>query len=110
MGEVRPKEDAPFFVGKAMSTPAAKAIYNTREWRRTRLEVLDRDNHRCRYCGKPARTVHHRPRLEELLRAGMSPFDHAYLFSACHHCHGIEDGILLQPTPPAKVNRFKSWL
>ena len=93
-----------------MSTLAAKAIYNTREWRRTRLEVLDRDGWKCRECGRGARTAHHKPALETLLALGVSPYDKTYIFSACHHCHGVEDGGRAHPPKPAKPNRFKRWL
>ena len=93
-----------------MSTPLAKAIYNTREWRRTRLEVLDRDGWKCRECGRSARTAHHKPALEQLLALGISPYDQTYIFTLCHHCHGVEDGQRAHPPKPAKINRFKRWL
>jgi len=95
-----------------MSTPTAKAIYNTREWVRTRLEVLDEADWKCSYCGSPARTAHHDPALETLLAQGISPYDRRFIRSACHHCHGVEDGQRSHGSKPkpAKQNRFKSWL
>jgi len=93
-----------------MSTPLAKSVYNTRAWRRARLAALERDDYRCRECGKPARTAHHRPALEVLLAAGLDPFDLAYIFALCHHCHGVEDGQRAHPRKPPKTNRFKRWL
>ena len=92
-----------------MSTAPAKSIYNTRAWRRARLACLDRDEWRCRYCGRPARTAHHNPPLEILLAAGLDPYDLACIFSACRHCHGVEDGQRAHPPKPARQNRFAPW-
>ncbi len=32
---------------------------STRQWRKTRAHVLDRDGHRCQLCGAPANHVDH---------------------------------------------------
>ena len=93
-----------------MPTPQAKAIYNTAQWKRVRLEALERDGYRCCACGAPTRVVHHQPPIEILLKQGADVFDLGYLFSLCEACHGHEDGGRAHSPKPKKANRFKSWL
>jgi hypothetical protein len=94
-----------------MSTPQAKAIYNTSRWRNvTRIEALERDGHKCRGCGCATKTVHHQPPIETLLAQGLDPFDVQWCISLCSHCNGVEDGARAHPPKPAKVNRFAPWL
>jgi 5-methylcytosine-specific restriction endonuclease McrA len=52
-------------------------------WQRLRLVILERDEHRCRWCGGPASTVDHvRP-----LVAGGQRLDPANLVAACIRCN-----------------------
>lgn len=52
-------------------------------WQRVRLVVLERDGHRCRWCGARATTVDHvRP-----LCAGGARLDPANLVAACVRCN-----------------------
>lgn len=64
--------------------------YESPLWRRTRLIVLDRDQHRCRLrlggCTGRATTVHRLPRYGTEHDGNLD----AYL-SACAHCHGVID-------------------
>ena len=59
-------------------------IYSTAEWRRVRQFVLNRDNWRCKRCGKAGRlSVHHiRP-----LGNGGSQYDPENLQAICKTCH-----------------------
>jgi 5-methylcytosine-specific restriction endonuclease McrA len=95
-----------------MSTPEAKRIYNDRRWPGTRQRAFERDGYRCRYCKRELShpTAHHKPEIEVLLAKGLDPFDEQYVYTACRHCHGIEDGERAHPPKPAKVNRFAPWL
>jgi 5-methylcytosine-specific restriction endonuclease McrA len=53
------------------------------DWQRVRLVVLERDHHRCRWCGARATTVDHvRP-----LVAGGARLDPANLVAACVGCN-----------------------
>jgi 5-methylcytosine-specific restriction endonuclease McrA len=94
----------------AMSSPLARAIYQTKRWTRASKAARERDGYRCCMCGASANTAHHRPPLEELLAAGLDPYDKTYIFTLCHHCHGVEDGGRAHPPKPAKKNRFAAWL
>lgn len=55
-------------------------------WERVRLEALDRDNWRCRKCGRAARMEvdHIRPMH---LFPGQDPYDVGGLQSLCKRCH-----------------------
>lgn len=60
------------------------AAIPSRVWERTRRRILDRDNYRCRKCGRPGRLeVHH---VTPLHRGG-APLDPANLLTLCHGCH-----------------------
>jgi 5-methylcytosine-specific restriction endonuclease McrA len=55
---------------------------STRRWRKVRVQVLERDGHRCRYCGASANTVDH---VTPLIVGGS---DHdTNLVAACDHCN-----------------------
>lgn len=58
-------------------------------WQRKRLEVLDRDEFRCRWCGDATSTLHvHHVEYE----AGKEPWDYVneLLITLCEHCHESE--------------------
>ncbi len=68
-------------------------IYESSRWRKlTRPTVLDRDGHRCVSCGaSPAETrldVAHRLPTQEILAAGLDPFDPELCETRCSRCHG----------------------
>lgn len=80
-------------------------FYHSAAWKRTRLVVLERDNHRCVTCGRHAETVHHVPSVAELTRQGRDPLDPDTCVALCHACHGSEDATR-QNAKPKRVNRF----
>lgn len=72
-------------------TPEARSFYSGSKWTRTSLE------HRkleplCRSCKKKGLTtegalVHHNPERQDLIEAGLDPYDHKYLETLCFNCH-----------------------
>ena len=66
--------------------PAKPRKGSTRQWRTTRERVLERDGHRCRYCGAPATHVDH---LVPVVRGGTD--DPENLAAACPTCN-LEKG------------------
>jgi 5-methylcytosine-specific restriction endonuclease McrA len=70
--------------------PSGK-VYADPRWRKTRLVVLERDDHTCRVCGAPATHVDHQPPVTILLARGESPFDPAYCRACCASCAGRAD-------------------
>jgi 5-methylcytosine-specific restriction endonuclease McrA len=58
---------------------------STRAWRKVRAEVLERDHHRCFYCGRPANTVDH---LKPVAQGGTDDKDN--LVAACSQCNGAK--------------------
>lgn len=58
-------------------------------WQKKRLEVLQRDNFTCVYCGDTETTLHvHHPYYKK----GASPweYDHMDLMTLCEDCHKVE--------------------
>lgn len=53
------------------------------DWELVRRFVLERDQHRCHWCGKPANTVDH----VQALADGGSRLDPANLVAACKPCN-----------------------
>lgn len=89
---------------------AVRRIYSHRRWRQvTRPAVLERDGHRCRYCGNPAPAgqaldvAHIRP-THELLAAGADVFDPDLCVAAHRRCHNanaphlVDGGVLSSQT------------
>jgi len=83
-----------------------KAIYNSPEWKATRLATLIRDDYTCSRCHKFGNTAHHKVALED----GGAPFDLANTATLCRSCHTHVDNMRLLGKGPlpyvAKVNRF----
>ena len=52
------------------------------DWAATRLQILERDNYACRYCGKDATHVDH---ILPVSRGGTN--DHENLAASCAHCN-----------------------
>jgi len=66
--------------------PAKPRKGSTRQWRNIRERVLERDGHRCRYCGAPATHVDH---LVPVVKGGR---DHeTNLAASCVTCN-LEKG------------------
>lgn len=75
-------------------TAETKSFYSSAEWTLTskyhrQKEPLCR---RCKENGKivVGELVHHNPPLEQLIKNGMNPFDHAVLETLCTSCHQKE--------------------
>jgi 5-methylcytosine-specific restriction endonuclease McrA len=83
-----------------------KRIYNSADWKATRLATLERDQYTCVRCGEYADTAHHKVAIEE----GGAPFDLANTVTLCRPCHAVVDNARLGGYEPAryvrKVNRF----
>ena len=68
---------------------AVRRLYGTARWRRLRLEVIRRDNWRCRRCGRYA-AAGGPPEVHHLTPAEADParfFDPANLETRCRECH-----------------------
>lgn len=63
------------------------------EWRRVRLQVLERDHHVCHYCGGHATTVDH---VVPRIRGGSNKPEN--LVAACESCN-YSKGARQQPAP-----------
>lgn len=92
-----------------MTDKEAKKFYNSKEWKRKREDILERDNHECQDCkkrleeaarkgirlyGKEAKIwraeqVHHKIELKERPDLGL---DDKNLTSLCTKCHNIRHG------------------
>lgn len=57
-------------------------------WRTKRKQILERDDHQCKICSKPARIVHHIFPLDEFPEYGMDDWN---LVSLCCSCHNRID-------------------
>jgi 5-methylcytosine-specific restriction endonuclease McrA len=57
-------------------------VYDTREWKRVRAYVLERDGRVCAWCGREANTVDH---VHEVVNGGDN--DPANLVAACLSCN-----------------------
>ena len=83
-----------------------KRIYNSPEWKATRLATLIRDQYTCKRCGEYGDTAHHIVALED----GGAPFDLANTQTLCRPCHAVIDNARLAGRVPApfvrKTNRF----
>ena len=67
-----------------MAGRRARAVYNSPEWKRLRIDVLNGAGWRCSKCSRFADEVHHKQPLSE----GGAPFD---------RCQPVDD---LPPVPP----------
>lgn len=67
-----------------MASRKGKRVYNSAEWKRVRVAVLARDNHRCVTCGK--RGVLEVNHIHEIARGG-DWFDMDNLEAICRGCH-----------------------
>ena len=67
-----------------MAGKFGRTVYRDPRWQVARLRTLNRDNWRCRTCGKAGvLEVHHYKQLAD----GGDPFDVANLRSLCRPCH-----------------------
>ena len=69
--------------GTTGETPTCLSLFGTFIWSVMRDCVLERDEHKCRICGRPASEVHHiRPKS-----FGGSKYDPRNLVCLCNPCH-----------------------
>lgn len=90
----------------ASKSEAQNKFYNTRQWRRVRTLVMEKNNYICEQCGSPATIVHHIEHLNDSnLNDPYITLDEANLMAVCHECHNfihynrglIEDGLMFTP-------------
>ena len=80
-----------------MSTPEQRrTVYGTARWKRTRAAVLARDGFLCSRClaaGRtvPARTVHHKARLDARPDLAFEPDNLECLCNPCHEAEHAEE-------------------
>lgn len=57
------------------------------KWQKKRLEILQRDNFKCRYCGDEETTLN----IHHLKYNGKNPWEisNDFLITTCEHCHTI---------------------
>ena len=58
-------------------------VTSTAAWKRVRRQVLERDNHTCVYCGRPAKTVDH---ITAVVNGG-AKLDPENCVAACGSCN-----------------------
>lgn len=81
------------------------AIYNSRTWREhTRPHIINRDNHKCVVCGKPAQpgdplTVAHTYPTRLLIAAGHNPHNPHHLQTKHRTCHAQTTRETNRPLP-----------
>jgi 5-methylcytosine-specific restriction endonuclease McrA len=76
------------------------------DWQRVRLVVLERDDHRCHWCGGPANTVDHvRP-----LVAGGARLDPTNLVAACVRCNSRRGARLTRRRVAARLTPGSGYL
>jgi len=96
-----------FAVLDRKKTPERRAFYSSKRWVNTSIEHRRREPlcRRCKANGRivAAQMVHHNPPVEDLLRDGLSPFDHQYLESLCNDCHLGELRKKRRDHPPVAV-------
>ena len=56
-------------------------------WDKMRLKALDRDNHKCRFCGEEANEVHHLDETGSNRPEKMKNHKLGNLITLCHKCH-----------------------
>ena len=58
-------------------------------WQKKRLEILERDNYMCQYCGNTTKELHVHHKTYKM---GAAPweYDNDNLITLCHDCHEIE--------------------
>lgn len=69
----------------------ARAFYLSKEWRRARAYIFERDHGLCVKCGRPGEIVHHKQHLmPENINDPMIALGEDNLELLCRDCHGIE--------------------
>lgn len=79
-------------------------------WQRRRLEIMQRDEFACRFCGDKTEELHIH---HTLYIAGKEPweYDEKYLITVCHACHEDEekmkevDGLLISMLSQTGLSR-----
>lgn len=83
------------------------SYYESDQWKRTRLRILQRDDHRCQCCGAEAECVHH------IVYDRLGAENDLDLISLCNRCHdaihreqrGLHN---LYRMPPAEIRLFRA--
>lgn len=83
------------------------SYYESDQWKRTRLRILQRDDHRCQCCGAEAECVHH------IVYDRLGAENDLDLISLCNQCHdaihreqrGLHN---LYRMPPAEIRLFRA--
>jgi len=75
---------------RARRDKTSESFYNSKIWRLTRNDVVERDHHLCQLCLnekriKPMYLVHHIKELRDYPELGL---DKGNLISVCNKCHG----------------------
>jgi 5-methylcytosine-specific restriction endonuclease McrA len=60
---------------------------NSPKWKRVRKRVLEKANHTCAYCGRPAKHVHHRKYPRGHKGGEFKRENYDYLVAICAKCH-----------------------
>lgn len=96
-----------------LDSPYSRSSYGA-NWSKQRKKCLERDDRRCRVCGKteddmgrePA--VHHiKPRIEFAESEWMTYNALSNLITLCHSCHGTLEGKYADCTPEEFAERAK---
>lgn len=68
--------------------PKVEAFYHTKEWKKAKEDVLQRDHHLCVLCGKPGFIVHHiKPLTEDNVSDPSISLSSDNLETLCEACH-----------------------
>ena len=89
-------------------TEQRKRLYDTPQWKKKRLEILERDKHICQICGCKAQDVHH------IKYFSNEPWDidNDYLVSLCKECHSkfnvtsSNDYVFIPSPKPILLNKY----
>jgi 5-methylcytosine-specific restriction endonuclease McrA len=68
-----------------------------------RNQALQRDNHTCQHCGRPATHVHHVVAIAECEAAGIDVYDLDNLASVCAACSGRADAARSHDPRPSAI-------
>ena len=69
----------------------AKEFYLSKEWRKTRAYVFERDHYLCVRCGAPGEIVHHKIHLTpQNINNPLIALGEDNLETLCRSCHAVE--------------------
>lgn len=71
--------------------PERVAFYKSRAWKKTRAAYMEKVNHICERCGRPAKIVHHRRHIDGAnIHDAAVTLDFGNLEALCQECHNRE--------------------